>query len=276
MGDDLRKLSINQVTTREQWSLEQAIEGYSQHGIYGIGVWRDKLLELGVQKGTRMLSDAGMTVTGYCVGELLGASENQSNNEVQDKNRRMIEEAYEIGAKCLVLISGGLVEGSLDIEGARERAKGNLAALLPHARAAGVTLGLEPLHPMLSALRSVLNTLEMANDWCEELGAGAELGVVVDVYNVWWDPNLEREIIRAGNKICAFHICDWLCDTSDLRLDRGMMGDGVIDIPKIRRMVEAVGYEGHHEVEIFSRRNWWQKSPNDVVLTAKDRYQRFV
>ncbi|HIE19973.1 MAG TPA: sugar phosphate isomerase/epimerase, partial [Rhodospirillales bacterium] len=269
--DEYAKLSINQITTRDQWSLAEAITGYGRHGIHAISVWRDKLLELGIREGARMLSDAGMTVTGYCVGGLLSARDDAVFQERLEDNRRMIEEASTIGAECLVLIAGGIEEGTRDIDGARERAKEGLALLLPDARAAGIIIGLEPLHPMVCSLRSVLTTLEMANDWCEELGAGDELGIAVDVYNVWWDPNLAREIARAGNRICAFHVSDWLADTRDLRFDRGMMGDGVIDIEKIREMVETAGYAGYSEVEIFSERNWWRKNPDDVVETVKDR-----
>jgi sugar phosphate isomerase/epimerase len=274
--DDFAKLSINQVTTRDQWSLAQAIDGYASHGVTGISVWRDKLQDLGVKAGTRMLRDAGMTVTGYCVGGVLSARDDIVFQAQLDDNCRMIEDAAAIGAKCLVLIAGGLDEGSKDLTGARERAKEGLSLLLPIARAAGVKIGLEPLHPMVCSLRSVLTTLELANDWCDDLGAGDELGIAVDVYNVWWDPNLARQIIRAGSRICAFHVCDWLTDTRDLRADRGMMGDGVIDIPAIRKMVEATGYDGYHEVEIFSERNWWRKDPDEVVSTVKDRYLQFV
>ena len=274
--DEYAKLSINQITTRDQWSLAQAITGYTRHGVHAMAVWRDKLQELGVRDGARMLNDAGMTVTGYCVGGDLSSRHDKVFQEHLDDNRRMIEEASTIGAECLVLIAGGIEEGSRDIDGARERAKEGLGLLLPDARAAGITIGLEPLHPMVCALRSVLTTLEMANDWCEELGTGDELGIAVDIYNVWWDPNLAREIARAGNRICAFHVSDWLADTRDLRFDRGMMGDGVIDIAKIWKMVETAGYAGYREVEIFSERNWWRKDPDDVVETVKDRYRRYV
>ncbi len=274
--DTTSKLAINQITTRDQWTLEQAINGYAHQQVYGISVWFDKVREMGLKNAARQLRDAGMTVTGYCVGGILSARDGQQFKQRLDENRRMIDEAAEIGARCMVLISGGIDPDSRDIDGARNRAKEGLAALLPNARAAGMTLGLEPLHPMMCAMRSALTTLELANDWCDELDGGPELGIAVDVYNVWWDPNLAREIARAGNRICAFHICDWLHETTDLRFDRGMMGDGVIDIPKIRKQVEAAGYQGYHEVEIFSQRNWWRKDPDDVVKTVKDRYRRFV
>jgi sugar phosphate isomerase/epimerase len=151
-----------------------------------------------------------------------------------------------------------------------------LATLVPDTRAAGGRLALEPLHHMICATRSVISTIKLANDWCDALGAEDVVGIAVDTYAVWWDPELEAGIARAGKRICAFHISDWLPDTQDLRLDRGMMGDGVIDIPAIRRMVEAAGYTGQREVEIFSARNWWKRDPDEVVRVVKERYQTTV
>lgn len=165
-----------------------------------------------------------------------------------------------------------MLDGSKDLAGARARCLEGLATVLPYAKQQGVTVALEPLHPMLCAFRSCLSTVGQANDWIEALQAGPELGIVVDVYHVWWDPQLEREIERAAGRIVSFHICDWLMETRDLRLDRGMMGDGVIDIRGIRRLVDAAGYDGFCEVEIFSDRNWWRRDPDEVVVIAKERY----
>jgi sugar phosphate isomerase/epimerase len=139
-----------------------------------------------------------------------------------------------------------------------------------------VPIGLEPLHPMICANRSVVSSVGLANDWCDALDAGDAVGIVVDTYAVWWDPDLEREIARAGQRICAFHVNDWLPDTQHLRFDRGMMGDGVIDIPAIRRMVEAAGYAGQIEVEVFSARDWWTRDPDEVIRVVKERYQSAV
>src|SRR5262249_42730973 len=146
-----------------------------------------------------------------------------------------------------------------------------LQALLPHARAAGVALALEPLHPMYAADRSCINTLAQANDLCDALGDG--VGVAVDVYHTWWDPDLERQIKRAGRRIVAFHVSDWLVPTTDLLLDRGMMGDGIIDIPRIRGWVEAAGYAGLVEAEIFSERNWWKRPLAETLDTCLARFQ---
>jgi sugar phosphate isomerase/epimerase len=170
----------------------------------------------------------------------------------------------------LVLVVGGLAKGSKDLVAARGHVHDGIAATLEHARAAGVPLAIEPLHPMYAADRACVNTMAQANDLCDELGAG--LGIAVDVYHVWWDPDLEAEIARAGaERILAFHICDWLVPTRDLLLDRGMMGDGVIDIPKIRGWLTAAGYQGLAEVEIFSADNWWRRDPDEVLATIIDR-----
>ncbi len=274
--NDYDLLSINQFTVLEQWSLHQAIEGLARQGVHGMAIVRDKLTELGLQKATWMLREHDMTVTGYCIGGLLTDPGEDDFQRSLTENRRIIDEAAELQAQCIVFVAGGLPEGSKDIEAARERCLEGLAVLLPYARRAGVTLALEPLHPMTCAFRSCLATLAQANDWYEQLGGGLGLGIVVDVYHVWWEPNLAQEIKRATGRISAFHICDWLMDTQDLRLDRGMMGDGVIDIPHIRRLVEATGYTGYREVEIFSARNWWRRDPDEVVEVVKERYLRYV
>ncbi len=273
---DFNLLSINQWTTVKQWSLREAIEGYARHGVYGISVLRDKLLEIGAREAVQILGDNNMIVTGYCVGGLLTDIDPSKFQKSLDQNFKIIDEAAEIKAQCIVFLAGGLPEGSKDIASARARCLEGLATLLPYARSAGVTIALEPLHPMVCGFRSVLATLAQANDWYEQLGAGSELGIVVDVYHVWWDPALEREIKRAKGRITAFHVSDWLMDTKDVRLDRGMMGDGVIDIPKIRQLVEATGYKGYREVEIFSSRNWWQRDPDEVIEIVKERYLKYV
>jgi len=268
-------LAINQATTKG-WSLEQAIEGYARHGVRGIAVWRDKLAELGVARAASMLKVHDMTVTGLCRAGLMPGIENNGWRAALDENRRAIDEAVAIGARCVIMIAGGLPPGSTDIVGARSQVQDGLAEILPYARSANVKLALEPLHPMFAADRACVNTLTHANDLCDALGPG--IGVAVDVYHVWWDPNLEREIARAGQarRLLAFHVCDWLVPTTDLMLDRGMMGDGVIDIRRIRGWMEAAGYEGMCEVEIFSARNWWQRPPDEVVRTCIERHRTVV
>ena len=265
-------LSINQATTRAQWSLEQAIAGYARQGVGGIAIWRDKLAECGIKQAASALKAAGMTVTGLCRGGMFPAADKAGRQAAVDDNKRAVDEAVGIGAQCLVLVVGGLAPGSKDIAGARSQVRDGIAAMLPYARAAGMPVAIEPLHPMYAADRACVNTMKQANDLCDELGEG--LGIAVDVYHVWWDPELEREIRRAGKqRILAFHVCDWLVPTADLLLDRGMMGDGVIDIRKIRGWVEAVGYDGFAEVEIFSANNWWKRDPDEVVRVCAERHR---
>jgi sugar phosphate isomerase/epimerase len=255
-------LSLNTATVRKQWSLAQIIDGCARHEIRGISPWRDQLTAMGVREAARAIRSHNLTVTGLCRGGFFTAK------DWRDDNRRAIEEAHQLGAQCLVLVVGGLPAGSKDLRGARQAVGEGIAAMLPEARKAGVPLAIEPLHPMQAAERACINTLEQALDLCDELGEG--LGVAVDVYHVWWDPKLESQIKRAGKRILAYHICDWLVPTRDLLNDRGMMGDGVIDLPKIRSWVQSAGYAGFQEVEIFSEA-WWARDPDEVLETCKQR-----
>jgi sugar phosphate isomerase/epimerase len=259
-------LSLNTATVRDQWNLAQAIEGCARHGIPGISPWRDKVAELGLAQATRHIRDAGLFVSGLCRGGMFPAADAAGRRAAIDDNLRAIEEAHTLGANCLVVLGGGLPPGSKDLPGARTMFHEGLAAVLPAARAAGVTLALEPLHPMTCADRSVLSTLAQALDLCDEFGAG--LGIALDVYHVWWDPALEAQVARAGKRISAFHVCDWLVPTTDLVFDRGMPGDGVIDIPRIRALAEAAGYNGPCELELLSHR-WWREDPDHVLRVAK-------
>ncbi len=264
-------LAINQATTKS-WSLEQAIEGYARHGVRGIGIWRESLAELGTARAASMLKVHDMTVTGLCRAGLFPAIDAAGRRAALDESRRAVDEAVALGALCVIVVAGGLPPGSKDLAGAWAQVQDGLAELLPYARAANMKLAIEPLHPGQVAERCCVNTLSHANDLCDALGPG--VGVAVDVYHTWWDPNLEREIARAGKaRLLAFHVCDWLVPTTDLALDRGMMGDGVIDIRKIRGWMEDAGYAGHAEVEIFSARDWWQRPPDEVVRTCIERHR---
>ncbi len=273
---DPAKLSLNTATTRVKWGLAEAIEGCARHGVLGIAPWRDQLQAMGVAEAARAIRAHGLTVTGVCRGGMFPADSPDKRAAALDDNRRAIEEAHALDARCLVVVAGGLPDGSRDLAGARAQVRDGLAALLPDARAAGVRLALEPLHPMYAADRACVNTLAQALDLCDALDPqrNSVLGVAVDVYHVWWDPLLAPSIARAGrDRIFGYHICDWLVPTTDLLLDRGMMGDGVIDLPSIRSLVEGTGYDGFHEVEIFSRDNWWQRDPDEVLAICKERHQ---
>ena len=260
----MRALSLNTATVKKQWNLAQAIDGCARHGIPGISPWRDQVAAMGLSNAAKCMRDNGLTVTGLCRGGFFTAK------DWRDDNRRAIEEAATLGARCLVLVVGGLLPGSKDLSLSRQKIHDGIAAILPEARKAGVPLAIEPLHPMQAAERACINTLEQALDICDALGEG--IGVAVDVYHVWWDPKLEEQIRRAGRKrVLAYHICDWLVPTRDLVNDRGMMGDGVIDLPRIRGWVEAAGYTGFQEVEIFSELDWWQRNPDEVLRICNER-----
>ncbi|HYZ31195.1 MAG TPA: sugar phosphate isomerase/epimerase [Crenalkalicoccus sp.] len=261
-------LSLNTATVREAWDLAHCIEGCARHGIPGIAPWRDRLAEMGVARAARRIRDAGLGVSGLCRGGLFTAADAAGRRAAIEENRRAIAEAFELQAACLVMVCGGLPPGSRDLDGARAMVTDGLAAALEEARLAGVMLAIEPLHPMTCADRSVVTTLAQALDLCDALGPGT--GVAVDVYHVWWDPDVARQIARAQGRIAAFHVCDWLVPTTDLVFDRGMPGDGVIDIPRLRAMVEAAGYKGFVEAEILSRR-WWAEPPDEVLRVLQAR-----
>ena len=263
---DSSRLSLNTATVKKQWNLARIIDGCARHGIRGISPWRDQVAEMGLKQACSSIRSNGLTVPNLCRGGFFTAK------DWLEDNRWVIEEAHALAAQCLVLVVGGLLPGSKDLPGSREKVKVGIAAILPEARKADIPLAIEPLHPMQAAERSCINSLEQALDICDQLGAG--IGVAVDVYHVWWDPKLETQIKRAGKqRILAYHICDWLVPTRDLLNDRGMMGDGVIDLPRIRGWVEGAGYAGFHEVEIFSELDWWKRDPNEVLRTMKERYQ---
>jgi sugar phosphate isomerase/epimerase len=273
LSNDRALLAINSATVKS-WSLQQLVDGCARLGIGGIAPWRDIVQAVGADKAGKLIRNAGLTVTCYCRAGLFPAADDAGRRAALDDNRRAVDEAAAIGAGSIVLIAGGLPKGSKDLAGAHQQVNDGLAALLPYARDAGVPLAIEPLHPMYAADRACVNTLAHANDLCDQLGEGT--GVVVDVYHVWWDPGLAAQIKRAGKRILTYHVCDWLVPTRDLLLDRGMPGDGAIDLKSIRRMVEAAGYEGLIDVEIFSAENWWKRDPAEVLRICLERHQTVV
>ena len=288
-------VSLNLATVRRQWKLPQAVAAAARHDFAGVAPWRDMVQETGLAEAARILMGSGLRVTGYCRGGLFAATGPDRLSAAIDDNRRIIDEAAAIGAECVVMIGGGLAAGSRDLPAARKLFIEGLAAVLPHARACTMPLALEPLHPMYAADRGCITTLKEMLDIADALGTGGGnggggdggatdgtgkygpgndgLGIAIDTYHVWWDPELAPQIARAGRRIIAHHICDWLVPTKDLLNDRGMMGDGVIDFPAIRAMVEAAGYRGIQEVEIFSE-DWWGRSGDEVLATAIDRFNR--
>ena len=268
----IERLSINLATVREQWNLCEAVEACARHGIGAVDPWRDQVAAIGLDASVRAIKDSGMKVSGYCRGGMFPAADRTGRQAAIDDNKRAIDEASALGAECLVLVVGGLPKGSRDIVAARQMVADGIAAILPYARANAMPLAIEPLHPMYAGDRACVNTLEQALDLCDVLGDG--VGVAIDTYHVWWDPDLAAQIARAGrtDRILAYHICDWLVPTRDLLLDRGMMGDGVIDLSGIGAMIAQAGYRGFIEVEIFSAVDWWKRPGDDVLRTCVERF----
>jgi sugar phosphate isomerase/epimerase len=281
---DHRWLSINTATVRKQWRLDRIVEACARRGIRAISPWRDQVAAVGLQAVARQLHDTGIVLSGYGRGGFFPAADAAGLQAALDDNRRAIDEACTLGAPCLVLVVGSL-PGALDgkpayhdIGRARGEVRDGIAASLEHACKAGMPLAIEPLHPMQAAERACINTLEQALDLCDELDAARSgaLGVAVDLYHVWWDPKLAQQIARAGReRLLAFHVCDWLTPTRDLLNDRGMMGDGVIEIRKVRSWVEDAGYAGFSEVEIFSD-HWWSLPGDEVLDTCIARHRSVV
>jgi sugar phosphate isomerase/epimerase len=276
LSNDTKLLSLNTATVRQRWDLKQIIDGCIRHDIGGISPWRDQIAECGLEEAAKRIKDAGLRVSGVCRGGMFPATDAAGRMKNIEDNVRAIDEAVALEAECLVLVVGGLPDGSKDLSDAHHQVEDGIARVLEHARANSMPLAIEPLHPMYAADRACVNTLKHALDICDRLGDG--MGVAIDVYHVWWDLDLEAQIARAGRKdqILAFHVCDWLVPTTDMLLDRGMMGDGIIDIRKIRNWVETAGFDGQCEVEIFSAENWWKRDPDDVLLTCIERYQNAV
>ncbi|MEU5529680.1 sugar phosphate isomerase/epimerase family protein [Micromonospora chersina] len=269
----LAKLSLNQRTT-ESWSVREAVDGCVRAGIPAIGLWREPVAEIGVAAAAKLVADAGLRVSSLCRGGFLTADGDAGRAALED-NRRAIDEAAGLGTDCLVMVVGGLPPGSRDLIGARQRVADALAELAPYGGERGVRLALEPLHPMYCADRAVLSTLGQALDLAEPFPV-AQVGVVVDTFHIWWDPDVWRQIARAGERIASFQVCDFLTPLpADVLLGRGMMGDGHIDFPPFRRAVEEAGYTGDTEVEIFNA-EVWATDPDEVLATMKDRYLQLV
>jgi sugar phosphate isomerase/epimerase len=281
---DHRWLSLNTATVRKQGDLLEIIEACARHGIRAIDPWRDQVAGVGLDRAGRAVRDAGLELSGYCRGGMFVADA-AHRLEARDDNRRAVDEAKALGAPCLVLVAGGLPQysragsvASKDIAAARAQAEDALAELLVYAREANMRLAIEPLHPAYAADRACVNTTKQTLDICDRLDpqrSGA-LGVALDVYHIWWDPELLPQIARTGkDRLLAFHVCDWLVPTKDILNDRGMMGDGVIDIRSIRSAVEAQGFSGYCEIEIFSDA-WWAKPMDEVLRTCIARHRAVV
>lgn len=281
---DHRWLSLNTATVRKQGNFVEIVDACARHGVRAVSPWRDQVADVGLDRAVKAVKDAGLDLSGYCRGGMFVADAGH-RQESRDDNRRAVDEAKALGAPCLVLVVGGLPQfsrpgstPSKNLADAHRMVEEEIAYLLDYARKAGMPLALEPLHPMYAADRACVNTMRQALDICDRLdpAKSGALGLAVDVYHVYWDFELKAQIARAGReRILAFHVCDWLVPTRDLLLDRGMMGDGVADIPAIRALVEAQGFNGYVEVELLSN-DWWSRPMDDVITTCLARFRSAV
>ncbi|MGX1757480.1 sugar phosphate isomerase/epimerase family protein [Streptomyces lydicus] len=273
----LDRLSLNQETVR-QWSLPELADGCARAGVRGVGLWRAPVREYGVAAAARLVRDAGLRVTSLCRGGFLTAPDPGGRAAALDDNRAAVDEAAALGTDTLVLVSGGLPPGSRDLPGARERVADALGELGPYAAQRGVRLALEPLHPMYAADRCVVSTLAQALDLAERFPAG-QVGVVVDTYHLWWDDTVGTQIARAGgtgeeaaSRIAAFQLADWVTPLPEgALLGRGQLGDGAVDLRWFRERVDAAGYRGPIEVEIFNPA-LWARDGTDVLAEIVDRF----
>jgi len=281
---DHRWLSLNTATVRKQGDLVEIIEACARHGIRAIDPWRDQVATVGLERAARAVRDAGLDLSGYCRGGMF-TSDATRRTEVRDDNRRAVDEAKTLGAPCIVLVVGGLPQysrpgstPSKDIVSARAQVEDAIAEMMEYAKTARMPLAIEPLHPAYAGDRACVNTTKQALDICDRLDPArtGALGVALDVYHIWWDPEVLSQISRASkDRLLAFHVCDWLVPTKDILNDRGMMGDGVIDIKSLRRAVEAQGFSGYSEIEIFSEA-WWTRPLDDVLRTCIERHRTVV
>ena len=257
---DLSRISLNQITTN-RWTLAEAVDGCARHGIGWIGLWREKVADCGLDKSARLVRDAGLRVSSLCRGGFFPARGAAALRARREDNRRAVDEAAALGTEVLVLVCGPPLDR--DLEGARDQVAEGIADLEPYAAAAGVKLGIEPLHPMFAGDRSVIVTMAQATTLAERFPPD-RVGVIVDAYHVWWDPDLRAQLSRAAGRILGYHVSDWLVPPPDMLMGRGMMGDGIVDLRALRGVVEAAGYQGPIEVEIFNRAIW--DAPGDDVL----------
>jgi sugar phosphate isomerase/epimerase len=268
---DLSRCSLNSITVRSL-RLPELVDTAVAHGIPAIAPWRDIIDDLGAAKAAQVIRDAGLRVSSLCRGGMFTAEDAAARRAALDDNRRAIEQAHELGAAVLVLVCGPVV--GRDPAGSREMIFDGISAIVDDARAANVPLGIEPLHPMMIADRSVITTLGEATTLAERVGDDI-VGVVVDAYHVWWDVAIEHEITRAGKRILGFHVSDWVVPIIGQLSSRGLMGDGHIDLPRMRASVTAAGYDGDVEVEILSD-SLWSRDPQEVVRSVRERFVTHV
>lgn len=266
---DFSKLCIHTITTKP-WGIEECIDNYTKSGIHAMTVWRNVLVNKNLKEIKQRLDDSMVTVVSLCRGGFFPSTDTRKRQEAIDDNLLAIEQASAIGAPLIVLVCGA--DKMQPLQKSREQIKEGIIKILPAAQAHGIKLAIEPLHPMYAGDRSAVNTLKQANDMANEINS-KWVGVAVDVYHLWWDPALKDEIKRAAKNdhLFAFHICDWNVPTIDFLNDRGLMGDGCINIPEIRSWVEEAGFNSFNEVEVFSNK-YWAMDQNEYIEKIKTAY----
>ena len=271
--NNLNRLCIHTITTKP-WTIEESIEKYARAGVKGITIWRDTLENRNRKEIGKKIEDAGLEIISMCRGGFFPKATAEERQISIKDNLALIDEAAEVGAPLIVLVCGA--EPTLSLDQSRNQITEGIIQMNSYAREKGVKLAIEPLHPMYADTRSAVNTMEQANDMCEEINDG-NVGIAVDVYHLWWDHHLKEQISRAGakNNIMAFHTCDWKSPTTDLLLDRGLMGEGIAPIREIRSWVEQAGFNGFIEVEVFSE-NHWKKDQNIFLGEIIEAYKQFA
>ncbi|OGO56009.1 MAG: hypothetical protein A2V85_04360 [Chloroflexi bacterium RBG_16_72_14] len=268
---DLSDCSLNTITV-PSLSLQQIVDQALRRGIPAIAPWRDIVQAAGVEEAGRIVRASGLRVSSLVRGGLFTATDEAGRRTAIEDNLRALEEAHALGTDCLILVCGGLI--GKDLVGSRAMVRDGIEAILPHAAAAGIRLGIEPLHPMMVTDRSVIATLGEANDLAERINSPF-VGVIVDVYHVWWDAYLWEEISRAGTRVLGHHVSDWVTPIMGQLSSRGMMGDGCIDLPAIAAAVRSAGYGGSVEIEILSD-HWWAQPADHVLDVALERFVECV
>jgi sugar phosphate isomerase/epimerase len=267
---ELSRLSFNQMTAGKA-TLAEVVDACVKHGVEWIGPWRYSVTP-DPAASARLIKDAGLKVSSLCRGGMFPAATKEERQCRIEDNLRAIDEAATLGTDLLVLVNGPAPDRDLDA--ARKMVVDGIGAVVDHATKCGVRLGIEPLHPMFAADRSVVVTMGQANEMASKFGAG-QVGLVVDVYHIWWDPQVYVEIARAAERIFAFHVSDWIVPTPDFLMGRGMMGDGVIEIRRLRDAAQAAGYSGPIEVEIFNEA-LWSLSADEIMRRTVERFREYV
>lgn len=270
---NLSRLCVHTITTKP-WDITTAVERFAQAGVKGITVWRDTLAGRPIRQAAAMIRGQGLEVVSLCRGGFFPHTTAAGRQEAIADNLLAIEEAVLLGAPMIVLVCGA--DAGQPLEVSRQQIYEGIAAILPHAEAAGIKLAIEPMHPVYADTRSAINTLAQANDMAAAFDS-PWVGVAVDVYHVWWDPSLQQEIERCGKNghLFAFHVCDWRVPTRHLLFDRGIMGEGCIPIRQIRHWVETAGFTGFHEVEIFSD-EYWAQDQQAFLYRVRQAYLDYV